>query len=172
MRLALVSLVLLVAVGFWSNQNQLQSFEEKVATVTNGQCQSPGISVVIDFGSGSNQPILQKCVSDYFGNSWNLLEAAGLEITGTEKYPVGFVCRINQQPDSALEKCVETPGAKSGSWAYFLAEPNAKTWTYSSFGAATRKAKCGWAEGWRFLEPNQSLSTAPRVIPQTSNCEK
>jgi len=171
-RLTLVGLVVLVGVGFWLNQSQPSPEAIVELKVSNSQCSEPGISLVIDFGTGSDKTGITKCVSEYQGNSWDLLKAAGLEIAGTKKYPVGFVCRMNSFPDENKEKCLETPNAKSGSWAYFLAAPGETEWTYSNFGAASHKAKCGWAEGWRFLQPDEPLTLAPRVKPQTKTCEQ
>ncbi|MFM8927421.1 MAG: hypothetical protein ACKOFA_04385 [Rhodoluna sp.] len=171
-RLTLIGLVVMVAAGFWLNQSQPAVKNNDTATVSEGQCASSGISVVIDYGTDSDLDLVEKCVWNYTGNSWNLLKLSGLEITGTQKYPAGFICRINNIPGPETEKCIDTPGAKNGSWAYFLAEPGSKNWTYSSFGAASRKAKCGWAEGWRFLQQSEALNTPPRAKPVTSTCEK
>ncbi len=171
-RLSLIGLVALVAAGFWLSQSQQDAAPKPTPKVEAGQCTDAGTSVVIDFGSDSSEPIIEKCVLNYSGNSWNLLLAAGLNISGTTKYPIGFVCRINAYPDTSREKCIETPGGNSGSWAFFIAESGSDEWIYSPYGASSHRVKCGSAEGWRFLEKNESLKTAPRIQPVTNTCEK
>lgn len=167
-RLSLIGLVALVAFGFWYNQSQPNQANQEVV-VQQGQCQAAGISLVIDFGSDSNQQIIEKCLQNYSGNSWNLLKAAGLNIEGTQKYPVGFLCRINGFPSEESEKCIDTPGAKTGSWAFYTS--TSTSWEYSAIGAASHKAECGTAEGWRFLLPTEELTEVPSAKPQTNNCE-
>lgn len=173
-RLSLIGLVALVAAGFMLSGNQATPKAESTpeALVLTGQCAEAGISVVVDFGTGQQEKLIEKCVQNYQGNSWNLLTVAGFEVTGTEKYPTSFLCRINQIPDEKTEKCITTPGTLNGSWAYFLSDPVSKQWKYSDFGAATHNAKCGMAEGWRFLLPGEDLKTAPSVNPVTTSCEK
>ena len=170
-RLSLIGLVLLAAAGFWFNQKPAVTSLQPAIKVSDGQCAESGISLVVDFGALKDE-IVSKCVEGFSGNSWNLLETAGFELAGTQKYPIGFVCRINQLPGEEVEKCIETPGAKNGSWAFFLAGPDSTNWQYSTFGASSHKVKCGWAEGWRFLAPDDALNTPPRVQPKITNCEK
>lgn len=171
-RLSLLGLVALVAVGFWLNGNQGTPEPEAKASVQSGQCLESGISVVVDFGTSNANQTIEKCVSNFTGNSWNLLITAGFDVRGTEKYPEAFVCRINMVPDLKSEKCISTPGTTNGSWAYFLAEPGTDSWVYSPYGAASHKAICGSAEGWRFLAPDEQIQTPPTIKPVTTNCEK
>lgn len=168
-RLSLIGLVGLVALGFWLNHSTSVQTNQDV-TVSDGMCQEPGTSIAVDFGSASDLAVFEKCVQNYSGNSWNLLVAVGLEVTGTEKYPIGFVCRINNYPDKALEKCIDTPGVKNGSWAFFIAESG--QWKYSSYGASSHKSKCGSSEGWRFLTVGEPVTTFPRSNPTKHSCEK
>lgn len=171
-RLSLLGLVALVAAGFLLGGNQATPQASIKAIVLEGQCADSGISVVVDFGSERANQTIEKCVQNYQGNSWNLLTVAGFKVEGTEKYPTAFLCRINQVPDQEAEKCISTPGTLNGSWAYFIADPKTNSWTYSDYGAATHMAKCGSAEGWRFLQPDEDLKTAPNVKPVTTSCEK
>ena len=171
-RLSLLGLVALVAFGFWLNGNQGTPEPDSPVSVQSGQCENPGISVVVDFGKASTNRTVEKCVSSFTGNSWNLLRSAGFDVRGTEKYPEAFVCRIDMIPDLKSEKCISTPGSTSGSWAYFLAEPGSEQWVYSNYGAANHIAVCGSAEGWRFLSPDEEIDTPPTVKPVTTNCEK
>jgi len=169
-RLALVGLVALVAIGFLINRTSPSNQESTPSAAKDGQCSESGTSLVIDFGSGSTRNPIEKCVSNFDGSSWKLFAAAGLEVSGTDQYPVGFVCRINGFPDESVENCINTPGSSTGSWAFFVAIDG--KWEYSPVGAAGHKAKCGTAEGWRFLSPGEVLTSAPRVKPITHSCEK
>lgn len=169
-RLSLIGLVLLVAVGYAINLNQGKAIDENIpASVEAGMCLDAGTSLVVDFGSGSKLPTEVKCVQNFEGYSWDLFEAAGLEVSGTDKYPVGFVCRIEGFPSDSEEPCTETPGTKNGSWAYFLGDEN-NEWKYSPIGASTHKVKCGVSEGWRFLLPGESIQTPPRISLNSYAC--
>ena len=169
-RLSLIGLVLLVAIGYAINLNQSKAIEESIpASVEAGMCLDAGTSLVVDFGTSSDKPAEVKCVKSYNGYSWDLFEAAGLEVSGTDKYPVGFVCRIEGFPSESQEPCTDTPGTKNGSWAYFLGNEN-NSWTYSPIGASTHKVKCGVSEGWRFLLPGESIQTPPRISLKSYGC--
>lgn len=168
-RLSLIGLIGLTALGYWLSQSQPQQVLTQVQ-VADGFCSQPGISITVDFGTNSEVSPISKCVANYQGNSWNLLTAAGIEVKGTAKYPIGFVCRLNNYPTETVEKCLDTPGAKTGSWAFFIAEDG--KWKYSSFGASSHKARCGTSEGWRFLKVDEPQSTFPRATPVKTNCEK
>lgn len=169
-RLSLIGLVALVALGFWLQQSKPENQPEQEVIVSQGACATAGINLVVDFGSDSDANLIQKCVQNFAGTSWKLLTTAGLTVSGTEKYPSSFLCRINGFPNEESEKCVDTPGLKNGSWAFFIA--NDSGWQYSSFGAASHRAKCGTSEGWRFLLPNEKLDTYPRAKPIIKTCEK
>jgi hypothetical protein len=169
-RVSLIGLVVLVAIGFAVNQQQTNGDgDEVLPTVTTELCIDQGTSLVIDFGTNENKPLIKKCVQDFEGNSWDLFEAAKVNVTGTEKYPVGFVCRIENFPTENTEPCKETPGTKNGSWAYFLSDENG-AWEYSPIGASMHKAACGVSEGWRFLLPGEPVQTPPRVTLKTYVC--
>ena len=169
-RVSLIGLVVLVAIGFAVNQQQTNGDgDEVLPTVTTELCIDQGTSLVIDFGTNENTPLIKKCVQDFEGNSWDLFEAAKVSVTGTEKYPVGFVCRIENFPTKNTEPCKETPGTKNGSWAYFLSDENG-AWEYSPIGASMHKAACGVSEGWRFLLPGEPVQTPPRVTLKTYVC--
>jgi hypothetical protein len=170
-RLSLVGLVILVAVGFASNLKwQVQTVDYVPASVEAGTCVDAGTSLVVDFGSESEKPTEVKCVQNFKGYSWDLFEAAGLEVSGTDKYPVGFVCRIEGFPSESEEPCSDTPGTKNGSWAYFLGDEK-NQWQYSPIGASTHKVKCGVSEGWRFLLPGESIQTPPRISLTSYVCK-
>lgn len=169
-RLTLVGLLALTALGFWFTQQPKSGAVITQPTVSAGLCEGNGTSLVIDFGTDNPKETISKCVQNYSGNSWNLFEAAGLKITGTQKYPVGFVCRIEGFPNKSIEPCTETPGTTNGSWAFYIATD--QSWEYSSYGASTHKTKCGQAEGWRYLLPGEEITEVPRIEPLKNNCEK
>ena len=169
-RISLIGLVALVAIGFAVNQQQTSGTGDKEqATVLPGVCEKDGISFVVDFGTSQTQAMIAKCIQNFTGYSWDLFEQANIEVTGTEKYPVGFVCRIENFPNDNQEKCQDTPGNKTGSWAYFLTDENGD-WKYSPIGASTHKAKCGVSEGWRFLLPGEPTQSPPRVSLKAYVC--
>jgi hypothetical protein len=169
-RLSLIGLVILVAIGFALNSNQNQAIDESIpASVEAGMCLDAGTSLVVDYGSASDKPAEVMCVKNFKGYSWDMFEAAGLTVSGTDKYPVGFVCRIEGFPSEDVEPCAETPGTKNGSWAYFLGDEN-NSWVYSPIGASTHKVKCGVSEGWRFLLPGESIQTPPRISLKSYGC--
>jgi hypothetical protein len=169
-RLSLVGLILLIAIGFWIQSTSTKEIAKLAPVTANGLCEGDGVSIVVDFGTDSELAPIQKCVTNYVGNSWNLMITSGIKVGGTSKYPVGFVCRINGIPTKETESCIETPGAANGSWAFYLVEAN--SWEYSSFGASSHASKCGTTEGWRFLLPGESTSTFPRIKPVKHSCEK
>lgn len=175
-RLSLVGLVALVAVGFALYSLGKADSGKKVdeikipVTVTEGECNDSGINLSVDFGTKSSTPSINKCVNNFTGTSWDLFGAAGLAVTGTSKYPIGFVCRIENFPDETKEPCLDTPDPKLGSWAYFIAQPKASSWQYSTWGAATHKPTCGSAEAWVFRYPDENLETTPQTTPKTSDC--
>ena len=178
LRLSLVGLVGLVAIGFALNQwvqtdsSPEPSTKSSPVKVLDGQCATAGISLVVDFGSTGEMQALEKCVSNYDDTSWNLFEAAGISVTGTTKYPVGFVCRIQGFPTESQEACSDMPNSAVGSWAYFVAAQGASQWQYSTWGAATHKPACGTAEAWLFKLPNEDLEEPPMNEPKTSACSK
>ena len=171
-RLSLLGLVALVAIGFAINQLQQKpdgSQGQAKVTVSVGQCAASGTTLVVDFGTNQTRTVIEKCVTNFSGTSWDFFEAAEVSIEGTEKYPVGFLCRVESFPNQATERCLDTPGANSGSWAYYTAGDG--TWKYSTFGAATHKVHCGVAEGWRYLEKGEGTSLVPKVTPKKYVCK-
>jgi len=175
-RLSLIGLVALVAIGFWLTQkaqpdvNAPQEGKQAKVEVLDSQCEDSGISLLVEFGSKASVPTVAKCLKNYIGTSWDIFAAAGLEVTGTQTYPVGFVCRIQNFPNQADEPCLDTPKANIGSWAYFVAQPGSDQWQYSTWGAATHKPSCGSAEAWLFKYPQDNLESPPISRAQTSDC--
>jgi hypothetical protein len=172
-RLSLIGLVALVAIGFVINQS-MKSVEKKQAAkqviVTDGTCTESGVRLTVNFGTKAQLREINRCVSNFESTSWDLLTVGHLNVEGTQKYPVGFVCRLNNFPSEKEEPCQDTPSARVGSWAYFISPPGSSSWQYSTWGASTHKPSCGSAEAWIFRYPEENLEIPPTVKPQTSVC--
>ncbi len=173
--MVLVALVALVAIGglistIPSAESSKQSSTS--ARFHDGQCANEfGVSLIIDFGKSSGREPLVRCAQDFEGNGWQLFSAAGVEVSGTDEFATGFVCRVADWPSVAEQQCTSTPTAAQGTWAYFVSN-EANGWQFSGQGAAMRKPKCGTAEGWRFVEPDEVASQSmPEVLPITFGCK-
>ncbi len=112
-------------------------------TWSNGACSesNPGVSLSVDYLG----VVETHCAENFEGNGWDLFEAAGFDVKGTEKYPTAFACQIDNQPADA--KCDDAPGAY---WGYYIATRG--VWGYATSGAADRKSTCGTHEGWVYME--------------------
>ena len=117
------------------------------------------VDLVIDFGDGR---VRTGCAANFTGTGWQLFKALGIEVQGTDQYPEGFVCRIDNSPTLQEQGCHSTPRYDQGSWAYFYAtaETGGK-WVFSPTGAALRHPPCGSVEGWRFIHPGEEPATSP-----------
>ena len=147
---------------------------------------NPGVTLVVDFGAEANRPALIKCavgfnlasnsVSNEL-NGWQVFEAAGVKVEGTDDFPTGFVCRIEGFPTVANQPCDKTPSYASGHWAYFYAAAGqGKSWQFSGTGATNRKPVCGGVEGWLFVKGDASTgnesSVVPSVAPKAFKCQQ
>lgn len=172
-RVSLIGLVALVAIGFViNNSTQVKGIKEsaKQVSVIEGTCAQNGVSLTINFGSKGKRKEINRCVINFNGTSWDLLTAGHVNVQGTEKYPVGFVCKLNHFPTTSEEPCLDTPNSKVGSWAYFVSLPGSKSWQYSTWGASTHKPSCGSAEAWIFRYPEENLEIPPTLKPQSRAC--
>ncbi|MEY2816296.1 MAG: hypothetical protein RJA78_872 [Actinomycetota bacterium] len=173
-RLSLPSLVALVTIGFaltqWVQTDSNPTNSSMAVSVLEGQCKTDGVSLLVDFGSDSERETIEKCIKNYSDTSWYLFEAAGLSVTGTSKYPIGFVCRIQGFPEDKNEKCQDMPNPAVGSWAYFVANEETSQWQYSTWGAANHRPTCGTAEAWIFKLPSEDLEEPPLREPETIVC--
>jgi hypothetical protein len=172
-RLSLVGLVVLIGFGYASNQlqsisNPASNKNDVPVEVTSVPCVGLGVTLTVEFQT--NKQAINKCIKNYVGTSWDLFATAGLSVTGTEKYPTGFVCRIQNFPTATDEPCRDTPNPNFGSWAYFIAEPGSTTWKYSAWGASGHHPKCGSNEAWIFRYANENVETPPTVKPKTRVC--
>lgn len=173
--MVLVALVALVAIGgLISTIPGAESSKQPSSSASfhDGQCSNePGVSLIIDFGKSSGREPMVRCAREFTGNGWQLFAAAGVEVSGTDEFATGFVCRVADWPSVEKQPCTSTPTAAQGTWAYFVSTET-NSWKFSSQGAAMRKPKCGTAEGWRFVEPGEVASQSmPKVLPITFGCK-
>lgn len=149
----------------------------KAPSGTPGYCRSSGgVTVVVDMSAlGGNVTV--RCATGPAGAGFSgidALEGAGFTVTGTQRYGLAFVCRIQGRPaagerlaipgnPSFREQCVDTP-PQTAFWSYWYA-PNGGSWTYSSAGAQAHDAIPGGFEGWSFSLGRTGNPTAPGVNP-------
>ncbi|MET7638448.1 hypothetical protein [Streptomyces sp. NPDC005438] len=123
-----------------------------------------GVTVVVDFrelGGGT----LVRCAVGAQKNGLAALKAAGIRVTGTNRWGESFICRLENKPGADRESCVDTPPA-SAYWSYWHASNGGK-WTYSQYGATYRTPPKGSFEGWSFsLNREQDDAPAPRMTPR------
>ncbi|MBM7075443.1 MULTISPECIES: hypothetical protein [Micromonospora] len=106
-----------------------------------------GVTVVVDFAAlGGGVQVA--CALGDPATGVAALQGAGFTVTGTSRWGLAFVCRINGKPTSATEPCVNTPPA-TAYWSYWHA-PAGGSWSYSSSGASSYNPAPGSVEGWSF----------------------
>ncbi|GAA3214985.1 hypothetical protein ACFO1B_14220 [Dactylosporangium siamense] len=116
-----------------------------------------GVTVVVDltpFGGS----VLKNCYAGDPPTGLAALTGAGYTVTGTQRWGLAFICRINGKPTAATEPCVNTPPA-TAYWSYWHGTPGG-TWTYSSLGASSYNPAIGTVEGWAF-----GSGSPPTVAP-------
>lgn len=116
-----------------------------------------GVTVVVDFGAFGGSADVECALGDP-ASGVEALQGAGFSVTGTVRWGLAFVCRIDGLPTPATEPCFQTPPANAY-WSYWYAQPGG-TWTYSSQGAAFRDPAPGTVEGWAF-----GSGSAPSIPP-------
>ncbi|MEV0460992.1 hypothetical protein [Catellatospora methionotrophica] len=120
---------------------------------------STGVTVVVDFtalGAG----VVVACAPGDPTSGLTALTGAGYSVTGTQRWGLAFVCRINNLPAPAQQACVNTPPA-SAYWSYWHASTHGAAWTYSTLGASSYNPAPGSVEGWAFGSGAQPSITAP-----------
>ena len=134
---------------------------------TPGYCtDATGVTVVVDFqelGGG----VVVRCFPHPTSSSTGLsaLQDAGFTPTGTARFGLGFICRIEGKPVAADEACIDTPPA-TAYWSYWSA-PNGGSWKYSDLGVSNHKVILGGFEGWSFAKDKTSATVPPpRVAPR------
>lgn len=135
------------------------------ARASTGYCRDGnGVTVVIDFrelGGGT----LVRCARGSHDTGLAALKAAGIDVTGTNRWGESFVCRLQGKPGPRSEPCVDTPPA-SAYWSYWHS-PNGGRWTYSQRGVTYRTPPRGSFEGWSFsLDHSESDAPPPRIAPR------
>ena len=163
--LARVLVPLLVAAGFVVPGLQ-PAATATTSTGTPGYCtDSTGVTVVVDFqelGGG----VVVRCFPHPTSSSTGLaaLQGAGFTPSGTVRFGLGFICRIEGKPTASDEKCIDTPPA-TAYWSYWYA-PNGGSWKYSELGVTNHKVILGGFEGWSFAKDKTSVNVPPpRVAP-------
>ena len=156
LRWVLVALIALVAVGgalTYANPNR----ESQGASDCGAEKR---VTLVVDFGD-DREPIT-RCAADFSGTGWQLFNATGTQVSGTDQYPEGFVCRLEGWPTETTQGCHSTPTYSQGGWAYFFKNSTTNPdWTFSPTGSALRKPACGSIEGWRYFGPNEDPAKNP-----------
>ena len=177
LRFVLIALVVLVSAGWWigmrSSGPVVSPGVVAPAVVSPGSSSaSDSVQLVVDFGAASGKPTFVKSIDGFDGTGWQLLEAAGLKIQGTDDYPKSFVCRINGWPTEAAQSCAKTPTFVEGSWKYFVASPELGSgWIVSGVGVAGHRSSCGQAEAWVWVAGGEdSTSVVPSVKPAVLKC--
>mgnify|MGYP006976762659 CR=1 FL=1 len=116
-----------------------------------------GVTVVVDFtafGGG----VQVECAPGDPASGLEALQDAGFTVTGTKRWGLAFVCRIDGLPTPATEPCINTPPA-TAYWSYWHA-PSGGSWSYSSSGASSYDPAPGTVEGWSF-----GAGSAPSTPP-------
>jgi hypothetical protein len=135
------------------------------ATGTEGSCaEGAGVTVVVDFGDLGPQPLI-RCAPGTPANGIATLQAAGVDVAGSQKYGLAVACRIDGKPGPDVESCAGMPSA-TAYWSYWHASAGG-AWESSQEGAQTSKPVANGFEGWAFARPKSAndLPTPPRVAP-------
>jgi hypothetical protein len=131
-------------------------------TGTVGPCSgSTGVTVFVDF-TAFGQGTQTRCATGTPTTGIAALQQAGFTVTGTTKYGLAFVCRINGLPTTAQQACVSTP-PPTAYWAYYHANAGATTWTYSSSGPSSYHPAQGSIEAWAFGDSATPSKTPAQV---------
>ncbi|MER7169415.1 hypothetical protein ABT336_25570 [Micromonospora sp. NPDC000207] len=152
-RLAGLIAAAVVAVGLVAADPAPQAAQAAPCTGTTG------VTVVVDYGPLGGGVQVGCHVGDP-ATGLAALQGAGFTVTGTARWGLAFVCRINGQPTSATEPCVNTPPA-TAYWSYWHAAGSGSPWTYSTSGASSYNPAPGTVEGWRFGTGTAPSITAP-----------
>ena len=151
-RLAAAGLLAAVAAGLAPGTAQAQR------AGLPGYCpDANGVTVIVDFQELGGTTII-RCAPGDQPTGLAALKNAGIQITGTQRWGEGFVCRIEGKPGPESEACIDTPPA-SAYWSYWHGTPGG-TWTYSSLGASSYNPAPGTVEGWAY-----GAGSAPSVGP-------
>lgn len=106
-----------------------------------------GVTVVVDF-TGFGGGVAVECAVGDPATGLAALQDAGFTVTGTQRWGLAFVCRIDGLPTPATEPCINTPPA-TAFWSYWHADAGG-SWTFSNQGATSYDPAPGTVEGWAF----------------------
>jgi hypothetical protein len=175
--IVLSALILLVVAGSvlsWAFENnfiEATSAKQIEVNYSEGECEQVGVTIVVDFGDSSDRDPIIRCANNFVGTGWEVFQATAIDVSGTNQYPVGFACRIENFPSSSEQNCMDTPKYSEGSWGYFVLTEQSG-WQVSQVGSAARDAECGSIEGWLFIGPGkQDAGLLPKPIPETVACD-
>lgn len=77
------------------------------------------VNVRIDFASLKDQ-IISKCIPiTGQDTALNIFKNAGIELSGTDKYGMDVVCRVDGLPDAKIEPCLSMP-PEDAFWALII----------------------------------------------------
>ena len=112
------------------------------------------VNTYIDFGSLDHDTKVIGCVPTENGAiALEVLAKSGIDLTGTEKYGLQVVCRVNDLPKPELEPCKTMP-PEDAYWAVIVKRRS------SSFELFSSKNKWGWADKGIsdvYLNPGDSI---------------
>lgn len=123
------------------------------ATGPVGDCTATeGAVVAVDFGPFGGK--VERGCDMTPTTGYDLLHDGGFTTEGTRHDGPAFICRIGlgsgtPYPTKEQEACVLTPPA-TAYWSYWTASPGTNRWTYSQYGAMSRKLKDGDVDAWVF----------------------
>jgi hypothetical protein len=173
LRIALVALIALVAVGSIWSANFASNRDSNRETAPTKSSDTKRVTLVIDFGSDSGVAVRSFELNDIPQNTtgWNLFGLAHLPVQGTQQFPEGFICRIDGRPNLREQNCTDTPSFAEGHWAYYVTNHELSSgWILSGQGAATHIPECGSYEGWSWV-PGGTESKPPRFETSTRACK-
>lgn len=123
-----------------------------------------GVTVVVDFQALGGDVVI-RCAPGAQKTGVAALLAAGIEVTGVQRWGLAFTCRLEGKPSARTESCVDTP-PPNAYWSYWHA-PNGGSWASSQYGALNRKPPVGSFEGWSFsLNRTAGSNPPPRIAPR------
>jgi len=130
-----------------------------------------GVTVIVDrYGRLGDGKIDVRCAPGAQPNGVAALQNAGFQVAGTSQYGLGFICRIDNQPEPSEQTCEQTPGGKEF-WGYFVGRPGGR-WGASGVGALNplSAAPIDSVQGWGFgggprIEPMNGAGPSAFTLP-------
>ncbi|WFB06252.1 hypothetical protein LRS74_03720 [Streptomyces sp. LX-29] len=165
LRAYLAVLALLFAVAGWGLAAAGSAAAVDTSRGRPGFCpDANGVTVVVDFRELGGTTIV-RCAVGRQATGLAALKAAGIHVTGTNRWGEAFICRLENKPGPESEPCIDTPPTRAY-WSYWHA-PNGGRWSYSQYGATYRTPPTGSFEGWSFsLDREADEAAEPRVAPR------